>query len=107
MATWEPDIDPFDRDEIGEEDYRWDDTFTNKLETRLNELRQFNKTLDESRDEDLIDITIKTKNALKKDTIELIANEIYDKLTNLFNPILPGLLNTLQTWGGGVFYPPS
>ena len=23
-----------------------------------------------------------------------------------FNPILPGLLNTLQTWGGGVFYPP-
>ena len=23
------------------------------------------------------------------------------------NPILPGLLNTLQTWGGGVFYPPS
>ena len=26
---------------------------------------------------------------------------------NQFNPILPGLLNTLQTWGGGVFYPPS
>ena len=85
MATWEPDIDPFDRDEIGEEDYRWDDTFTNKLETRLNKLRQFNKTLDESRDETLIDITMKTKNALKNDTIELIANEIYDKLTKLFN----------------------
>ena len=85
MATWEPDIDPFDRDEIGEEDYRWDDTFTNKLETRLNKLRQFNKTLDESRDETLIDITMKTKNELKKDTIELIANEIYDKLTKLFN----------------------
>ena len=31
MATWEPDIDPFDRDEIGEDVYRWDDTFTNKL----------------------------------------------------------------------------
>ena len=85
MATWEPDIDPFDRDEIGEEDYRWDDTFTNKLETRLNKLRQFNKTLDESRDETLIDITMKTKNELKKDTMELIANEIYDKLTKLFN----------------------
>ena len=85
MATWEPDIDPFDRDEIGEEDYRWDDTFTNKLETRLNKLRQFNKTLDESRDETLIDITEKTKNALKQDTIELISNEIYDKLTKLFN----------------------
>ena len=85
MATWEPDIDKFDRDEIGEEDYRWDDTFTNKLETRLNKLRQFNKTLDESHDENLIDITMKTKNALKNDTIELIANEIYDKLTKLFN----------------------
>ena len=85
MATWEPDIDPFDRDEIGEEDYKWDDTFTNKLETRLNKLRQFNKTLNESTDEDTIEITEKTKNALKKDTIELIANEIYDKLTKLFN----------------------
>ena len=85
MATWEPDIDPFDRDEIGEEDYRWDDTFTNELETRLNKLRRFNKTLDESHDENLIDITMKTKNVLKNDTIELIANEIYDKLTKLFN----------------------
>ena len=85
MARWEPDIDPFDRDEIGEEDYRWDDTFTNKLETRLNKLRQFNKTLDESHDETLIDITMKTKNELKNGTIELIANEIYDKLTKLFN----------------------
>ena len=85
MATWEPDIDPFDRGEIGEEDNRWDDTFTNELETRLNKLRQFNETLNESTDENLIDTTIKTKNALKKDTIELIANEIYDKLTKLFN----------------------
>ena len=83
MATWEP-VD-IDRDEIGEEDVRWDDTFTNNVETRLNKLRQFNKTLDESHDENLIDVTIKTKNALKKDTIEFIANEIYDKLTKLFN----------------------
>ena len=83
MATWEP-VD-IDRDEIEEEDDRWDDTFTNNLETRLNKLRQFNKTLDESHDKNIIDITMKTKNALKKDTIELIANEIYDKLTKLFN----------------------
>ena len=85
MASWEPDIDPFDRGEIGEEDYRWDDTFTHNLETRLNKLRQFNKTLDEIHDKDFTDITIKTKNALKKDTIELIANQIYDKVTKLFN----------------------
>ena len=85
MATWEPEgIDIADRDDI-EEDDRWDDTFTNNLETRLNKLRQFNKTLNESTDEDTIDITMKTKNALKNDTIELIANEIYDKLTKLFN----------------------
>ena len=85
MATWEPDIDPFDHGEIGDEDYKWDDTFTHNLETRLNKLRQFNKTLNESTDEDTIEITEKTKNELKKDTIELIANEIYDKLTKLFN----------------------
>ena len=85
MATWEPDIDPFDRDDIGEEDDRWDDTFTHNLETRLNKLRQFNKTLNESTDEDTIEMTEKTRDALKKDTIELIANQIYDKVTKLFN----------------------
>ena len=85
MATWEPDIDPFDRDDIEDEDYKWDDTFTHNLETRLNELRQFNKTLNGSTDEDTIEMAEKTKKVLKKDTIELIANEIYDKLTKLFN----------------------
>ena len=85
MASWEPDIDPFDRGEIGEEDYRWDDTFIHNLETRLNKLRQFNKDLDESTDVKTMEITYKTKDALKRDTIELIANEIYDKLTKLFN----------------------
>ena len=32
-----------------------------------------------------MEMTYKTKDALKRDTIELIANEIYDKLTKLFN----------------------
>ena len=81
MATWEPDIDPFDRGEIEDEDYKWDDTFTNELETKLNKLRKFN----ESTDVKTMEITYKTKDALKRDTIELIANEIYDKLTKLFN----------------------
>ena len=83
MATWEP-VD-IDYDKIGDEDYKWDDTFTNELETRLNKLRQFNETLNESTDEDTIEMTETTKNALKKDTIELISNEIYVKLTKLFN----------------------
>ena len=36
-------------------------------------------------DEDLIDMTAKSKYALKHDTIELVANQIYNKLTTLFN----------------------
>ena len=32
MATWEPDIDPFDRDKIKDEDYKWDDDVIKDLE---------------------------------------------------------------------------
>ena len=40
MASWEPvDIDPFDRDEIGEEDDKWGDDLMNDLRNRLDELR--------------------------------------------------------------------
>ena len=84
MASWEPDIDPFDHGEIGEEDDRWDDTFTHNLETRLNKLRQFNRTLETTPITIEGDILIERKK-LKKDTIELIANQIYDRLTKLFN----------------------
>ena len=85
MATWEPDIDPFYRDEIGEEDYKWDDDVIKDLELRFNKLREFNETLNESIDVDSIDITEKSLNTLKHDTIELAANQIYDKLTIFFN----------------------
>ena len=85
MATWEPDIDPFDRDEIGDEDYKWDDDVMKDLELRFNKLREFNETLNESTNEDTIEITEKAKNALKSGTIELVANQIYDKLTIFFN----------------------
>ena len=85
MASWEPDIDPFDRGEIGEEDDRWDEDIVKNLELRFNKLREFNETLNESTDEDTIEITEKAKNALKRDTIELVANQIYDRLTTFFN----------------------
>ena len=85
MATWEPDIDPFDRGEIGEEDYKWDDDVLKDLELRFNKLREFNETLNESTDEGAIEMTEKTINALKRDTIELAANQIYDILTIFFN----------------------
>ena len=85
MATWEPDIDPFDRDEKGEEDDRWDDDVIKDLELRFNKLREFNETLNESIDADTMEITDKSLNKLKHDTIELAANQIYDKLTIFFN----------------------
>ena len=78
MATWEPDIDPFDHDD---EDYKWDDDVIKDLEVRFNKLREYNETLNESTDEASIEMTKETKNALKRDTIELVANQIYDKLT--------------------------
>ena len=55
------------------------------LELRFNKLREFNETLNESTDGDTIEITEKTKDALKRDTIELAANQIYNKLTIFFN----------------------
>ena len=52
MTSWEPvDIDPIDRDEIGEEDEKWDNDLMNDLEKRFEELKQFNKNFTESRDE--------------------------------------------------------
>ena len=83
MATWEP-VD-IDYDKIGDEDYKWDDDVIKNLEVRFNELREFNETLNESTDEDTIEMTEKAKTALKHDTIELVANQIYDRLTILFN----------------------
>ena len=83
MATWEPE--GIDYDKIGDEDYKWDDDVIKDLELRFNKLSVFNETLDESTDEGTIEMTVKAKNALKRDTIELAVNQIYDKLTILFN----------------------
>ena len=87
MALWEPvNIDPIDRDGMVEDDDKWDDDLMNDLEKRFEELRQFNKNLNElSRDENVIDESIMLIDAVKHETIELVANQIYDKLTSLFN----------------------
>ena len=74
-----------DNDEIGEEYDKWGDDLMSDPEIRFNKLRQFDETLDESRDENLIHIMTSTKEALKCDTIELIVNQIYDRLTISFN----------------------
>ena len=83
MASWEP-VDT-DYDKIGDEDYKWDDDVIKDLELRFNKLREYNETLNESTDYDTIEMTEKVKDAFKKDTIELVANQIYDKLTIFFN----------------------
>ena len=86
MATWEPvDITHFDRDDI-ENVYRdWGDDFKNNLEVRFNKLRKFNETLDETTDEDTIEMTEKAKDAFKRGTLELVANQLYDRLTISFD----------------------
>ena len=83
MATWEP-VD-IDRDDMGEEYDKWDDDVIKDLEARFNKLREFDETLNESTDEDTIEMTEKTKDALMRGTIELVANQIYGKLTTFFN----------------------
>ena len=83
MATWEPE--GIDYDKIGDEDYKWDDDVIKYLELRFNKLREYNETLNESKDVATIEMTVKTKDALKRDTIELAANQIYDKLTIFIN----------------------
>ena len=70
---------------IGDEDYKWDDDVIKDLELRFNKLREYDETLNESTDEDIIEMMEKTKDALKRDTIELVANQIYDRLTIFFN----------------------
>ena len=55
------------------------------LEVRFNKLREINETLNENTDEDTIEMTEKTKDELKRGTIELVANQIYDRLTIFLN----------------------
>ena len=83
MATREP-VD-IDHDGLGEEYDKWDDDVIKDLEVRFNKLRGFNETLNESTNEDTIEMTEKTKDVLKRGTIKLVANQIYDRLTIYFN----------------------
>ena len=84
MASWKP-VD-IDCDDTGDA-YEWDDDFKSNLEIRYHKLREFDETLNESTNEDTIGMTEKTKDALKCGTIELIANQIYNRLTLFFNNV--------------------
>ena len=104
MASWEPvDIDPTDSDGIRrKEDGKWDGRKMNELEVKLEELRQFNARLEEL-------LSLRTwrrkitleKCKLEKDTTELIANEVYDKMTTLINKRRKRLGTGHKVQGGG------
>ena len=86
MNLWEQaDVSQLDCDDIEDLHADWDDAFKSNLEIRYNKLREFVETLNDSTDEDNIEITDKDKDKFKHGTIELVANQIYDKLTILFN----------------------
>ena len=88
MASWKPiDISQFDRYDIEDVYDDWDDGFKDDLEVRYKKLIGFEKDLDESTDEDTIEMTEKAKYSLKRGTIEMIANQIYDRLTLSFNNV--------------------
>ena len=57
----------------------------NNLEKRFEELRQYNRKFNEIRDESTREEASIHVDATRNDIEELVANEIYDKLTILFN----------------------
>ena len=97
MAKWEPiDVSQFDHDDIEDVQGDWGDDFQTDLEVRYNKLREFKETLNESTHEDTIEMTEKTKDAFKHGTTELIANQIYDRLTISFDNTRKRLGNTMM-----------
>ena len=86
MALWEPeDIDPTDRDGIGDENDKWDADVMNDLQKRLEEIRQFNIKYNKSRDEATREEALTLMDATRHDIEELAAHQIYEKLTILLN----------------------
>ena len=83
MASWKP-VD-IDRDGIGGEDVEWDDDVIKDLESRFERLRQDIRNLNENRDEATREKALTFVDATRHDAEELIADQIYDKLTILLN----------------------
>ena len=83
MASWEP-VD-IDRDEISDEDVKWDDDVMKDLESRFEELRQYNRSFNESRNEATREDASVFVDATRHDIEELVVNEMYDNLTILLN----------------------
>ena len=65
MATW-------DRDGLGDEDDSWDDHVMNDLQSRYEELRQFNIKYNKSRDEAVREEALTLAEATRNDIEELV-----------------------------------
>ena len=76
-----------DRDGIGGEDVEctWDDDVIKDLESRFERLRQDIRNLNEGRDEATREEVLTFVGVTRHDAEELIADQIYDKLTILLN----------------------
>ena len=83
MVSWEP-VD-INLDGTGDEEYEWNDDVMNDSEKMFEELRQFNKKINESCDKDTREETSIIIDSTRHNIEELVADQIYDKLTILFN----------------------
>ena len=83
MASLEP-VD-IDRDEVLDQDIKLDDDVIKNLESRFEELRQDIRNLNETRNEAIREEALTFVDETRHDAEELIADQIYDKLTILLN----------------------
>ena len=83
MASWEP-VD-IDCDGTGDDDVEWGADVMRDLESRYEELRQDIRNLNESRDESAREEALIFVDVRRHDAEELMADQIYDKLTILSN----------------------
>ena len=70
---------------------KWDDDVMNDLKKGYEELGQFYKILNESRDQDTIDEASRYMDVTRHDIEEMVADQIYDRLTILINNTRKGL----------------
>ena len=83
ITSWEP-VD-IDCDGTEDEEYEWNNDVMKDLESRFEELRQYNKKFNDSLHKDVREETSIFIDSTRHDIEELVPNEIYDKLTILLN----------------------
>ena len=83
MDSWGP-VD-VDLDGTEDEEYEWNDDVMKDFESRFEELRQHNKKFNDSCYKDVKEEASIFIDSTRHDIEELVANEIYDKLSILLN----------------------